>query len=36
MAITFDENGNMVMGDQAAVDACPTDPDELNQCEGCQ
>lgn len=34
MPIRF-ENGQMVM-DDADAQACPTDPDELNRCEGCQ
>lgn len=36
MAVKFDpETGQMILED-SAVNACPTDPDELNQCEGCQ
>lgn len=34
MAIRF-ENGKVVF-DDAEANACPTDPDELNQCDGCQ
>ena len=34
MAIKFDENGKIVLNDPQAI-ACPTDPDELNQCDGC-
>lgn len=33
MGIKF-VDGVMVMED-ADANACPTDPDELNQCEGC-
>lgn len=35
MAIQFDADGNIVFNDPVA-NACPTDPDEANQCEGCQ
>ena len=36
MAVYFDEDGNLQFGDQAAANACPTDPDERNRCEGCE
>lgn len=34
--ITFDANGNMVLPVDTDAYACPTDPQDANQCESCQ